>query len=733
MSNENDAIKIIGNVEDIIFSNEENGYTICNISTGDGDLITVVGYLPFISEGDNIALYGKWVHNPKYGRQFQAETFERTLPADKSSMLRYLASRTIKGIGPKTARKIIDEFGEDAFDVIENHPEWLARIPGINIRKAHEISDDFRNKAGMRQAMLFFRDWFGAAVTVKIYKKWGSRAVDMAKENPYVLCEEIDGIGFEKADNMASGLGLEHDAPERIRAGVFFTLVRNERVNGHVCLPREKLSEASAQLLGVDVSKTEVAITELLQDERLKCSIFDGIKLMYTDYAYEQENYIATKLAKVDKHCPSIDIADIGRLIDKAEINNGIRYAELQKKAISDALLSGVTVLTGGPGTGKTTVVRALLQIFDSMGLDVALAAPTGRAAKRMSEATSRDAKTIHRLLEMGYNGDDEDADFSRDENDPLDEDVIIIDEASMVDNSLMHALLSAVRLGTRLVLIGDADQLPSVGAGNILRDIISSKRFATVELTEIFRQAQKSLIVTNAHAVNNGKMPCLDIKDNDFFFLQRQSDREIANTVCDLYANRLPKAYGPDTINEIQVLSPSRRGESGTENLNVLLQNILNPQDGTKKEYKYRETVFREGDRVMQIRNNYDLEWSCGRKKGAGVFNGDIGIIESIDRACLTVNFDDRTVEYDFGLLEDLDMAYAITVHKSQGSEYPTVIMPVGSAPQMLQTRNLLYTAITRAQKRVILVGKKEVVAQMVENARQSMRYTGLYYRLRV
>lgn len=734
MSEEKEALKISGSVENIIYANEENGYTICDIATADGDLITAVGYLPFLSSGDNVVLYGKWIHNPKYGRQFQADTFERTLPADKASMLRYLSSRTIKGIGPKTAAKIINEFGEDAFDVIENHPEWLAKIAGINARKAQEISEDFKSKSGMRQAMLFFRDWFGAAATVKIYKKWGSRAVDIAKGNPYLLCEEIDGIGFERADYMAAGLGLDQHSPERIQAGVIFTLTRNERVNGHVCLPREKLVLAAAQLLDVTAEETESAVSELLRADRITLSKFDKTQYIYTARLYEEECYIATKLDMLDKLCPSIDVSDVDRLIEKAELDNGIKYAELQKKAISDVLVSGVTVLTGGPGTGKTTVVRALLQIFDSMGLDAVLAAPTGRAAKRMSEATSREAKTIHRLLEMEYNGEDSvTAEFSRDENDPLDEDVIIIDEASMVDNGLMYALLRAIRPRTRLVLIGDADQLPSVGSGNILRDIINSRRFSTVELTEIFRQAQKSLIVINAHAVNNGKMPRLDVKDNDFFFLPRRNDRDIAQTICDLYATRLPRAYGDNVQGGIQVIAPSRRGEAGTENLNVLLQKVLNPPDSSKKEYKYRETVYRVGDRVMQIRNNYDLEWSAGKRKGAGVFNGDIGVIESIGREGMVIAFDERTVEYDFGLLEDLDMAYAITVHKSQGSEYPTVIMPLGSAPPMLLTRNLLYTAITRAQTRVILIGREEIAAQMVENARQSMRYTGLYNRLKI
>ena len=623
MEDSTNLLKLSGSVEGIVYSNEENGYTICDIATGDGDIVTVVGYLPCLSEGDSVSVYGKWVHNAKYGRQFAADTFERTLPSDTASMLRYLSSRTIKGIGPKTARKIIDEFGEDAFDVIENHPEWLARISGITPKRAREISEEFKEKAGMREAMLFFREWFGSAATVKIYKKWGGRSVDIAKKNPYILCEEIDGIGFERADTMAAGLGLDKNSPERICSGVVFTLLRNERQNGHVCLPREKLSAAAAALLGVSIQETEAAIAELLTEEKAYCSIFAGEKFIYSAHSYTEEKYIAEKLEKIDRLCPSVSLPDIENLILKTEAENGINYASLQKKAISDALVSGVTVITGGPGTGKTTVVRALLGIFDSMDLDVALAAPTGRAAKRMSEATSREAKTIHRLLEMGFNGEEsERAEFNRDENDPLEEDVVIIDEASMIDNSLMYSLLRAIRPRTRLVIIGDADQLPSVGAGNILRDMVNSERFSTVRLTEIFRQAQKSLIVTNAHAINNGEMPNLSVKDNDFFFLPRENDSFTAQTVADLYSKRLPKAYGESTKQGIQVISPSRRGETGTENLNVILQECLNPPSSSKREHKHRELVFREGDRVMQTKNNYDIEWSCGRKKGSGIWS---------------------------------------------------------------------------------------------------------------
>ena len=469
-----------------------------------------------------------------------------------------------------------------------------------------------------------------------------------------------------------------------------------------------------------------------MKDGSIKYSRFDDIQYIYSQYSYENEKYIASKLTFADKLCPAINVEDIERFIDKEEAACGMKYASLQKKAIALALENGVMILTGGPGTGKTTVVRALLDIFSSMDMKIALAAPTGRAAKRLSESTLHEAKTIHRLLEMTYGNDDE-AVFNRDENNCLDENVIIVDEASMIDNSLMASLLRAVKPGARIIIIGDADQLPSVGAGNVLRDIIDSGSFATVCLTEIFRQAQKSLIVTNAHAINEGKYPDITVKDNDFFYLDRSSDHDIAMTVADLWKNRLPKKYGADTVNNIQVITPSRKGEAGTDNLNVLLQGVLNPAAKGKKEYKFRDKIFREGDRVMQVRNNYDLEWERPDGNGFGIFNGDIGFVEEIDYAeqCMEIVFDDRRTKYDFTILDELEHAYAITVHKSQGSEYPIIIIPMYSAPPMLLTRNLLYTAVTRAQSMVILVGRSDVVEKMVDNNRQSMRYTGLARRL--
>ncbi len=726
-------VRIAGTVEDIIYANEENGYTVCEISDEAGDPVTVTGTLPYLTVGDQIVLYGKWVHNPKYGRQFKAERFEKELPADKASILRYLSSGAIKGIGPKTAQRIVERFGEESFDVIENHPEFLAEIQGITYKRAKEMSADFQNKAGVRAAMMFFREYFGAAMTLRIYKKWGGAAVDIAKSNPYRLCEEIEGIGFERADQMALQLGIPADCAERIAGGVQYLLSANAAAAGHVCLPREKLVASAAMLLECTVEQAEDAVTLLLQEEKIRTVSFDGTVYLYDDQYYQGEKYIAQKLLLLDKVCTVMDTANIGAFIKREERESGMQYAELQRKAIFHALENGVMLLTGGPGTGKTTVVRALLHIFDSMGLRIALCAPTGRAAKRLSESTSCEAKTVHRLLE--YSGEGGKLFFRRDEHNLLEENVIIVDEASMVDCKLMHALLRAVKPGARMIIIGDSDQLPSVGAGNVLRDLLDSGRFSTVRLSEIFRQAGESLIVTNAHAINRGENPCLDCKTGDFFFLPRSRDGEIAATVADLCHTRLPRAYGDMARYGTQVICPSRKGETGTENLNRILQASLNPPAPHKREYRYRELVFREGDRVMQTKNNYDIEWERDDgSTGNGIFNGDIGTVQKIliGDECMEILFDDRLTRYDLTLLEELEPAYAITVHKSQGSEYPIIVIPMGATPPMLLSRNLLYTAVTRAQSMVILVGREDILFTMVKNNRQSLRYTGLAYWLR-
>ena len=725
-----DGISVLeGAVDEMIFTNEDNGYAILNLAIDKNEIVTAVGVMPYVGEGEHLKVYGKWVHNPKYGRQFAVSNYEKVMPADEVAILRYLASGAIKGIGPKTAQKIVDVYGVETFDVIENHPEWLAEISGITPKKARQIGEEFQKSAGMRSTMMFFREYFGAALTMKIYKRWGAKSVELAKGNPYILCEQIDGIGFEKADSMAKSLGFSDEGLDRVCAGIVYMMKYKIVHNGHVCLPEETLIKEGARLLCVDESIIVQALASLTKENKIRALKANGVKYIYERESYDEEKFIARKLELLDKVCAAVSAEDMAAFIRREEAKSGISYAPLQKRAIAAALESGVMILTGGPGTGKTTVVRALIEIFDSMGYDVALAAPTGRAANRMSEATSREAKTIHRLLEMDFS-DSVYGRFSRDENNLLDEEVIIIDEASMIDQSLMCALLKAIKPGARLIIIGDSDQLPSVGAGNVLRDIIEGGAFATIRLNEIFRQASESLIITNAHAINNGKMPDLTVKNKDFFFLPRANNSDIAYTVADLCKNRLPKAYGARATANLQVISPSRKGEAGTENLNILLQRTLNPAQFGKKEHKFREVTFRVGDRVMQTKNNYDIEWEKNDgTKGSGIFNGDIGVIYDIDfkEQYMDIVFDDKSVKYDFGFLEELEHAYAITVHKSQGSEYPIVIIPAYRAPELLLSRNMLYTAVTRAQNMVIIVGDASIVQTMVDNDRQALRYTGL------
>lgn len=730
--NRDDLLTIEGTIEHIIYKNEENGYCVCELSLSDAELITAVGIMPFAAAGELVKAMGKWQVHPSYGKQFSIEYFEKQLPANESAILKYLSSRAVKGIGPALAHKIVDRFGEDSFDVIENHPDWLAEISGVSKKKAEAISEDFRSQFGVRSVMMFCRDYFGPQTAMKIYKRWGGSAVDIIKENPYVLCDAITGVGFERADKIAASLGIDSASQDRIQAGIKYLIRFNANANGHCYIPRLKLIPVAAQMLDVSQEAIEEALKTLDGLGDLKCIRRGKETDVYLKNMYEDELYTAKKLDQLDRMCAHPDVKDMERFIGLIELESGIQYAVMQKKAIISALDNGVMVLTGGPGTGKTTVIRAVMRIFDHLGESIALAAPTGRAAKRMSESTSREAKTIHRLLEMEY-ADEELPRFGRNENNPIDEKVIIIDEASMVDLALMASLLRAIKPGSRLILIGDSDQLPSVGAGNVLRDIIHSERFHTVRLNEIFRQAGESMIVTNAHAINTGELPELDSKRSDFFFLNRERDQDIARTVVDLCLNRLPKRYGEEIRNQIQIISPSRKGEAGTVMLNAMLQSALNPPSPRKKEKKQRDVVFREGDRVMQTRNNYNLEWyrdGTEDEGGMGIFNGDIGVIQriSVEDECATVLFDDaRVALYEFSMLDELDHAYAITVHKSQGSEYPVVIIPMYSFAPQLMTRNLLYTAVTRAQEMVIMVGRRDIVAAMVQNDRRAKRYSAL------
>ncbi len=726
-----DLAEIAGIVESIVYQNEENGYTVCTVETQNGDVITAVGTLPYVNEGDKITARGEWTNHNVYGRQFKVDTFDKTLPVEENDILRYLASGAVKGIGPKTAQRIVEMFGRDALEVMENHPDWLSDIPGITQKKAHEISKNYKEISGARAVMMFCRDFFTPETAMKIYKKWGGGAVDRIRNNPYGLCGEFRGISFRRADRIAAEMGLAEDSEERIRQGLSYVLSNESAKMGHTCLPEGLLVGCTVDLLfGGDRTK-EGRVADCLhasvEENKLIAVTKNGERLIYLPAYFKAETYAAKKLKQLARSCPRMSVGDIELIIEKSEAESGIQYASLQRQAIADALTNGVMVLTGGPGTGKTTIIKGLISIFTSLDYEVCLAAPTGRAAKRMSEATSHEAKTIHRLLEMDA-ADDSGMRFLRNDGEPLDEDVIIIDEASMIDILLLEALLKAVKNGSRLILIGDGDQLPSVGAGNVLSDITSSGEFKVVRLTEVFRQSEASLIITNAHLINEGKMPELRRTDADFFYLHREREEDIRDTVIDLVKNRLPKSYGADIQQKIQIITPSRKGMSGTEVLNTGLQTALNPPAHGKSERRCRDLIFREGDRVMQTKNDYSVVWETTLgKAGMGIYNGDIGTILSIDteNETMEIRFDDRICVYDFSMLDELDHAYAVTVHKSQGSEYPVVIVPLFRCAPMLLTRNLLYTAVTRAAKMVILVGSYGILEQMIANNTHAGRCT--------
>ncbi len=719
---------VCGTVDSVIFQSEQTGYTVLEIEDSKGLPLVLVGTMPYVCEGDNITAAGKWINHPTYGRQFKVDMYEKTLPSGEAEILRYLSSGAIKGVGPKTAKRIVETFGEDSFDVMENHPEWLAEIPGISRRKAEDITSSFIEMSGARNVMMFCSDYFGSALSMKIYKKWGSGAVDIIKENPYRLCESIHGIGFKAADSVALSFGIGQDSAARVLAGISYVLETAAVGEGHTCLPEGLLVSKAAQVLGVEESKIRSCIGVGVTSGRFTRMQRDGESFVYLRSYCNAETYCAGKLAKINFSCPRIDATDIDAFIERVEYTSDIKYARDQRNAISAALGGGVMILTGGPGTGKTTVIKGLLSIFDALGLDVALCAPTGRAAKRVSESAGCEAKTVHRLLEMEHSDENEPR-FMRNQSCYLDEDVVILDEASMLDTLLLEALLKAMKPGARIIFIGDRDQLPSVGAGNVLADIIDSGMFKTVCLTEIFRQAEESRIITNAHLINEGKMPVIDNRSKDFFFLKRSGDVSIAQTVADLISNRLPKAYGADICKNLQVITPSRKGAAGTESLNVLLQSVLNPPSPKKEERGAHGITVREGDRIMQTKNNYDIQWVKDGCEGYGIFNGDIGTVLSVSKAneSVEMDFDGRESIYDFTALDEIEHAYAITVHKSQGSEYPVVIIPLYSCAPMLLTRNLLYTAVTRASKMVILVGKSEILETMVNNNMYSTRFTGL------
>ena len=724
--------RLSGKIENVVFRNESNDYTVLEISDENELLVTAVGIMPLAFEGEEVVLSGHWTYHKEFGKQFNFDSFEKSLPKEIDGILQYLSSRTIKGVGPVTAVKIVNRYGLETFEVLEKHPEWLADIPGITMKKAAQIAESFREQTGIRGVMMLCKDHISPTEVTRVYKKFGGSALGIIEENPYMLCGGELGISFDKIDELAKSMGHPQDSSARILAGIEYLLGYNGANNGHTCLPFDKLIMAASQLLSLDADKISEQVDGFIHSGDLGRYREGEREYIMTHRAAEAEDFIAKTLHRLSSGVVRYGINDVSSLLEQVEAKLSIKLAPQQKRAVYQALENGVMVLTGGPGTGKTTIVKALISLFDSVGERVVLAAPTGRAAKRMSEATGHEAKTVHRMLEMERTQNGESR-FSRNAKTPLDESVVIVDEASMLDLFLMEALVRALKRGARLVLIGDSDQLPSVGAGNILDDIISSERISTVRLTEIFRQSKESLIITNAHRINSGEAPILNVTDNDFFFVRREKEGDICSTIASLISQRLPKTYGVNIKDQIQVITPSKKGAGGVEALNMTLQETMNPPLQFKREKAAHGTIFREGDRVMQMSNNYELEWEKNGIEGLGLFNGDIGKIIRINKneSYMTIDFEDKLVKYPFDLLDELELAYAITVHKSQGSEYPVVIIPMYSCPPMLMSRNLLYTAVTRAKRMVILVGRSDIPLKMAQNNREVLRYTTLRQRI--
>lgn len=730
-------ITIEGTIEEVIFRNETNGYTVAILETSD-DVVTIVGTIPFVNIGATIKVNGEWTNHPTYGEQIRIENVSTVVPATLNGIKKYLSSGLIPYIGPKTAKKIVERFGMDSLDIIEYDPEKLKEIDGIGDKKVEKILEAFKEQRELRDIMIFLQQYdISPSYGVRIYKKYGSETIKVISENPYKLSEDVFGIGFKTADKIAQSMGIEVDSPYRINAGIKYVLLEYAG-KGHSYVPKEKLLERSKEILNVDEEILEESIRELAIGGEVQLEVVDEKVLVYYMPFYIAENNVCKKIIELSRvELDSLQL-DVEKGIETIEIEEGISFANKQREAIKEAVGNGVVVITGGPGTGKTTTINAIIKLFERENLTVALAAPTGRAAKRMSQASNREARTIHRLLEYSFM--EEDMAFARDEDSPLEADVIIIDETSMVDILLMNHLLKAIVPGTRMILVGDVDQLPSIGPGNVLKDIIESKIVKVVELDEIFRQAQESMIVVNAHRINRGEYPFLNVKGKDFFFIPKSSPKEIVNTIVDLCNRRLPNFNGYDSLTDIQVLSPMKKGEAGINALNKELQDALNPKLDDMVEKKVGNEVFRVGDKVMQIKNNYTTEWKIYedgkvKEEGEGVYNGDFGFITYIDEEdrIVKVLFDgEKEVEYDFKQLDELKLAYATTVHKSQGSEFSVVIMPIFWGPPMLLTRNLLYTAITRAKELVVLVGEEKYLFMMLNNNRIAKRYSGLDYRLR-
>ena len=734
---------VTGYIDHIIFRNEDNGYTVMVLKgVKDEDELTCVGTFPVITQGASIEAEGSFIQHPVYGKQFQAVRLTEKMPEDAMAMERYLGSGAIKGIGAALAGRIVRHFGSDTLRIVEEEPERLAEIKGISEKKAHEIAIQIAEKSEMRKVMMFLQK-YGISLNLgaKIYQKYGDSVYSVLQENPYRLADDISGVGFKIADEIAYRIGIHTDSDYRIKSGLSYTLLQAGG-EGHVYLPKEELFKRAEQLLGVDASYMEKHLVDLSMERKIIQKEEKGLVLVYPAQYYYLELNTARMLRELDIDCPE-DEERVERRISQIQKETGTVLDEMQEKAVKEAAGHGLLVLTGGPGTGKTTTINAIIRFFESEGAELRLAAPTGRAAKRMTEATGYEAQTIHRMLELtGMPEDDREGQpvhFERNAENPLEADVIIIDEMSMVDIHLMHSLLMAVTAGTRLILVGDENQLPSVGPGNVLRDIIRSQQFSVVELKKIFRQASESDIVVNAHKINQGEQVTINNKSRDFFFLKRYDADMIIRVVIALIQEKLPR-YVEARPFDIQVLTPMRKGLLGVERLNGILQHYLNPPSPDKKEKEQRLGLFREGDKVMQIRNNYQMEWEVRGKygipvdKGCGVFNGDMGIIREINTYAemVTVEFDEcRFAEYSFKELEELELAYALTVHKAQGSEYPAVILPLLNGPRMLMNRNLLYTAVTRARSCVTIVGSPYAVNQMIDNKYEQIRYTSLRQRI--
>lgn len=724
--------EINGIISSDIYLNDENGYAVVRMETDSGEMVTAVGCLPYIAPGEMISAEGSWVTHAQHGRQFKIEQSNRLLPTSADGIYEYLAGSTVKGIGPATAALIVDRFKEKSLDILEMHPEKLAEIKGISLTKAKDLSASFKKQAGVRRLTEFLCAYgIKPLVALKLYRAYGSAALETVHENPYIISASHIGASFAEADNLALELGIEGDSINRISAAVLFELQHNSG-NGHCFIPRDKLIAATSQLISVPADLVSDAIDSLSENGGLVCDKVANLNVCYLTELYEAETYTAERLKSM-VGLKTKSSANIERLITKLESLYDISYAPLQKQSIELALNNRILVITGGPGTGKTTILKGILSLYDELELETLLAAPTGRAAKRMSELTGREASTIHRLLGAKMAEDGETVVFSKHEGDPLNCDALVLDECSMVDITLMSSLLKALKPGCRLVLVGDADQLPSVGPGNVFSDIIRSQTVPTVRLTEIFRQKGDSRIVRNAHMINRGEHPDFEANTGDFFRLRRLKGGTAVETIVELCARRLPENMKIPSAS-IQVLSPTRKGETGTVNLNKRLQAALNPPSESKKEKLFGEAVFRVGDRVIQTKNNYDTIWKTkGGVSGAGVYNGDIGTIAQIDpiTETLTVDFEDKLATYSFEMLNELEHAWALTVHKSQGSEYRAVVLALSGDVQMLLTRGVLYTAVTRAKELLIMVGDDNIAHRMIDNNKQSRRYSALRLRL--